>query len=1557
MALTLDGKVFSWGEGDDGKLGHGNRTTLEKPRLVEALKSKRVRDIACGSSHSAAITSSGELYTWGLGEYGRLGHGDSITQLKPKLVKALLGNHIVKVACGSRDAQTLALSTDGMVFSWGDGDFGKLGRGGSEGCDLPHNIERLNGLGVVHIECGAQFSLALTKSGQVWTWGKGDYFRLGLGTDQHVRKPTLVEALRGERVVHVAVGALHCLAVTDTGLVYAWGDNDHGQQGNGTTLVNRKPAPVQGFGEVQVNRVACGSSHSVAWCASDRKARFIADPVLFSQAKDALGAHIMGLGEATNYKDLYTVGPLGAKESLARTILSLESNVAKQNALQHVLNGLRVMYARDAVIAALTSNNKVDAPVTDDTVETPDTPLTQGGPVGAEIAQGGGEAPACESEVANISTKSSPESTDSPLAAFPSMSMSSSASLSSRASKMSASAMSVIAATMKCNPQALGLGEASSKPVSTLDDFTSLLGLNDARMLVDLLKLAVAKRVGPAAKETIASVLVSMATSLTSVAGMLLELCITELEDVALNNNNINATPIPVIQESSHPYIDDIALSGHVKIPGALVLRVEFDRQCSTERRHDPLCIMDGSGKTICVKSGRDWSDWCSPAIIHGDELRWKFSSDGSVNGWGWRFTVYPITNHDGPTGSDRDMLSKPSVELVMSLLEPCLTLAPHRSLITRLAAALASCSQLSSLGSSERMWCLETLREVLCSDLGKLLDLPSFLHTDQVDSALSSLLRGLPQALLRQYEYEEPSVKAGRQLMHSPFFKALVALACDLSLDSLTCCADNKKWMWFRRYCLAMRVASSLIHRTPLPQTFCLEVQKEISEVATRSGDHKNDHENHELFKPEHDEQLLLWVNRQPEDWSLSWGGTNTIYGWGHNHRGQLGGVEGAKVKVPALCEALSALRPVQIVGGEQTLLAVTSDGKVYATGYGAGGRLGLGNTDTVTTPTLIDSLENVFIKKVAVNSGGKHCMALTFDGEVYSWGEGDDGKLGHGNKAMCDRPTLIEALRGKEIVNIACGGSHSAAVTVHGELYTWGKGRYGRLGHGDTEDRFVPKLVEALLGYSVVDVACGSGDAQTLAITDDDSVWSWGDGDYGKLGRGGSDGCKVPMKIESLAGLGVVKVECGSQFSVALTRSGAVYTWGKGDYHRLGHGTDDHVRRPRKVAALQGKKVISIATGSLHCVACTDQGEVFTWGDNDEGQLGDGTTTAIMRPRLIVALQGKKMTRVACGSAHTLAWSTDKPFASTVPTRVPMEYDVLKELPPALIRNRLVLLLHFSDLLCPSVTMFPLTGDVSLDSLRGFLVYMVKEITFRKVVQATMVRDRQHGPVIELNRIQVKRSRSKGGLAGPDGIKSVFGQMLGKVQFLTQEALFLPHRVWKVKFVGESVDDCGGGYSESIAEMCDELQNGSLPLLIPTPNGRDDTGTNRDCFLLNPSAASSLHLTMFKFLGILMGIAIRTGSPLSLNLAEPVWKQLAGIALTPSDLQEIDRDYVPGLLCIRDMNPDEKELQTLDMPFSTPSATGVDVPLSSSHRKVTAQNREEFIRLALNYRYITGM
>jgi len=74
----------------------------------------------------------------------------------------------------------------------------------------------------------------------------------------------------------------------------------------------------------------------------------------------------------------------------------------------------------------------------------------------------------------------------------------------------------------------------------------------------------------------------------------------------------------------------------------------------------------------------------------------------------------------------------------------------------------------------------------------------------------------------------------------------------------------------------------------------------------------------------------------------------------------------------------------------------------QVYSTGYGAGGRLGVGGTDSVASPMLLESIQHVFIRKLAVNSGGKHCLALSAEGEVYSWGEGEDGKLGHGNRKL---------------------------------------------------------------------------------------------------------------------------------------------------------------------------------------------------------------------------------------------------------------------------------------------------------------------------------------------------------------------------------------------------------------------------------------------------------------------------------------------------------------------------------------------------------------------------
>jgi E3 ubiquitin-protein ligase HERC2 len=139
---------------------------------------------------------------------------------------------------------------------------------------------------------------------------------------------------------------------------------------------------------------------------------------------------------------------------------------------------------------------------------------------------------------------------------------------------------------------------------------------------------------------------------------------------------------------------------------------------------------MDGSGRNVSVRSGREWSDWSQELRISGDELRWKFTSDGSVNGWGWRFTVYPIMPAAAPMDmlSDRTVLSRPSFDLVTCLLDFKLETSSQRNIVPRLAAALAACAQLSSLGATQRMWALKKLRKLMMSHFGSGISVNSLL-------------------------------------------------------------------------------------------------------------------------------------------------------------------------------------------------------------------------------------------------------------------------------------------------------------------------------------------------------------------------------------------------------------------------------------------------------------------------------------------------------------------------------------------------------------------------------------------------------------------------------------------------------------------------------------------------------------------------------------------------------------------------------------------------------------------------------------------------------------
>lgn len=161
-----------------------------------------------------------------------------------------------------------------------------------------------------------------------------------------------------------------------------------------------------------------------------------------------------------------------------------------------------------------------------------------------------------------------------------------------------------------------------------------------------------------------------------------------------------------------------------------------------------------------------------------------------------------------------------------------------------------------------------------------------------------------------------------------------------------------------------------------------------------------------------------------------------------------------------------------------------------------------------------------------------------------VFTWGRGEDGQLGLGDTSDQDQPTYVDALRGVGVRQIACGSGHTVVLTTDGEVFTWGRGDDGRLGHGDNGWKYVPRPTQSLAGQVVVQVTCGS--YHTAAVTGNGDLYTWGGGMYGKLGHGNEAGHSTPKRVEALVGLVVSQIACGSRHTAIVTSTGAIYTWG---------------------------------------------------------------------------------------------------------------------------------------------------------------------------------------------------------------------------------------------------------------------------------------------------------------------------------------------------------------------------------------------------------------------------
>jgi alpha-tubulin suppressor-like RCC1 family protein len=206
-------------------------------------------------------------------------------------------------------------------------------------------------------------------------------------------------------------------------------------------------------------------------------------------------------------------------------------------------------------------------------------------------------------------------------------------------------------------------------------------------------------------------------------------------------------------------------------------------------------------------------------------------------------------------------------------------------------------------------------------------------------------------------------------------------------------------------------------------------------------------------------------------------------------------------------------------------------------------------------------------------------------------------------------------------------------------GRVWAWGANYAGQLGNGTTTDfRDTPVKVDRL-DDSVVDVSAGDG--HSLALNDDGTVWAWGENDFGQLGIGASGNRRTPVEVPGLRD--IVDVEAGSDHSLALNDDGTVWAWGNNTDGQLGDGTTTNRRKPVKVVGLDGVVDVSGGGGeggvgyNSHSLAVKRNGTVWAWGDNSEGQLGDGTNKNRRRP--VKAVRLDSVVKVDAGVNHSVA------------------------------------------------------------------------------------------------------------------------------------------------------------------------------------------------------------------------------------------------------------------------------------------------------------------------------
>lgn len=308
---------------------------------------------------------------------------------------------------------------------------------------------------------------------------------------------------------------------------------------------------------------------------------------------------------------------------------------------------------------------------------------------------------------------------------------------------------------------------------------------------------------------------------------------------------------------------------------------------------------------------------------------------------------------------------------------------------------------------------------------------------------------------------------------------------------------------------------------------------------------------------------------------------------------------------------------------------------------------------------PFSVTFTERITIKYVS--AGSRHSIALSGNGEVFTWGWGVQGQLGLGDFISVSTPTKINPFSPTSIIFISAGGMHSGCIDAQGFCYTWGSAQYGQLGQGEEATKSMKTCLPNRVTIDDGDespllvkwLSCGGMHSAAVDINGD--VWCWGRSDSGQTGCNAwiysfvpfvSRPSKLPP-FESPA----LSVRCGGFHTMIVTEGGRVYSMGKEEFGMLGVSMldqksdskmDSLSSRPRLITSLLEHHVVGVSCGGWHSLFWTRDGELFSCGKGEYGRLGLGNEESPSTPQLVNLGDGIKVHTASAGGSHSLIIST---------------------------------------------------------------------------------------------------------------------------------------------------------------------------------------------------------------------------------------------------------------------------------------------------------------------------